>query len=138
MRRCPEVKITWHTDFVQNFPREFFAQFQVIVAGLDNIEARRWINSMVHSLEGVVLIDGGSEAFSGQCRVIVPGEDACYECMLSTLPPETSYPLCTVKEIPRQPEHCIQYAYMIEWPEHFKRAVDKDSPVDMQWICKKG
>ena len=55
--------------------------------------------------------------------------------MLKTLPPETSYPLCTVKEIPRQPEHCIQYAYVIEWPEHFQRGVDKDSPLDMQWIC---
>lgn len=55
--------------------------------------------------------------------------------MLSTLPPENTYALCTVKEIPRQPEHCIQYVTMIEWPEHFQRAMDKDSPEDMQWVC---
>lgn len=24
---------------------------------------------------------------------------------------------------------------MIQWPENFKRPVDKDSPEDMQWIC---
>ena len=56
----------------------------VIIAGLDNIEARRWINSLVHSLvkfdaDGKpdettqrILIDGGTEGFLGQARVIKP------------------------------------------------------------------
>jgi ubiquitin-activating enzyme E1 C len=43
--------------------------------------------------------------------------------------------LCTVKAIPRLPEHCIAYAMMIEWNENFKRAIDKDSPIDMKWLC---
>lgn len=50
MERCPGVNIKYFTDPVQKFPREFFAEFNVIIAGLDNVEARRWINSMVHSL----------------------------------------------------------------------------------------
>jgi ubiquitin-activating enzyme E1 C len=25
---------------------------------------------------------------------------------------------------------------VIEWPEHFKRGVDKDSPDDMKWLCE--
>jgi NEDD8-activating enzyme E1 len=116
MQRVQGVKITPHTDFVQKFDEDFFRQFQVIIAGLDNVEARRWINSMVHQInepalgeEGVstFLIDGGTEGFQGQARVIVPYVTACYECTMDTLPPDDTYPLCTIKETPRLPEHCI-------------------------------
>ena len=41
--------------------------------------------------------------------------------------------MCTVRETPRLPEHCIQYAYVIEWENHFgkDKKVDKDSAEDM-------
>jgi len=47
--------------------------------------------------------------------------------------------MCTIRETPRLPEHCIQYAYTISWEEAFgkKKEVDKDSPVDMKWIYDK-
>ena len=46
--------------------------------------------------------------------------------------------MCTIRETPRLPEHCIQYAYVIEWEHEFgNKAVDKDSPKDMQWIFEK-
>ena len=110
------------------------------------MEARRWINAKIHELvetnedgekeASTIIIDGGTEGFQGQARVIHPFKTACYECTLATLPPEQSYPLCTIKEIPRLPEHCIQYAFMVLWPEHFPdRAMDKDDPKDMQWVC---
>ena len=74
MNRVKGVKITPHTDPVQKFGEDFFRSFQIIIAGLDNVEARRWINSMVHTIndpeggeEGITtfLIDGGTEGFQG-------------------------------------------------------------------------
>lgn len=119
MARVPGVKINFHTDPIQNFDSEFYRNFNVIIAGLDNVEARRWINSMVHSLvefdesgnpdEGtqIRLIDGGTEGFKGQARVIIPFKTGCYECSIGSLPPQTGYPMCTIRETPRLPEHCI-------------------------------
>ena len=47
--------------------------------------------------------------------------------------------MCTIRETPRLPEHCIQYAYVISWEEEFGKVkkVDQDSPEDMLWICNK-
>ena len=50
MERVPDVKIEFVTDYVQNLGAEFYQGFQVIIMGLDNVEARRWMNAMVHSL----------------------------------------------------------------------------------------
>jgi len=150
MNRCPEVKITPYTKPIQNYDSTFYEQFPLIIAGLDNIEARRWLNSMVHDLVKFdindkplpetqrPLIDGGTEGFKGQARVIIPFKTGCYECSLGSLPPPTGYPMCTIRETPRIPEHCIQYAYVISWEEEFKKkVVDKDSIEDMTWIFHK-
>ncbi len=77
MKRVPGVKINYHTTLIQEFDAEFYKQFNIVIAGLDNIEARRWLNSMLHSIvefdengqpdEGTQrpFIDGGTEGFKG-------------------------------------------------------------------------
>lgn len=152
MRRVPGVKITAYTSPIQQFDEEFYKEFMLIIAGLDNIEARRWINSMVHSLVEFdaagnplpetqrSLIDGGTEGFKGQARVIIPFKTGCFECSMASIPPQTGFPMCTIRETPRLPEHCIQYAFAIQWgedPEKKGKTVDKDSPEDMMWIYQK-
>lgn len=44
------VNITPHVGKVQDKGHNFYASFNIIVAGLDNIPARRWLNSLVHDL----------------------------------------------------------------------------------------
>jgi ubiquitin-activating enzyme E1 C len=38
------------TNPIQDYDAEFYKDFHIIIAGLDNIEARRWLNWMVHTL----------------------------------------------------------------------------------------
>jgi len=67
-KRVKGVKITPHNCKIQDFDDDFYMQFQMVVCGLDSIEARRWINSTLVNLvdeenpESLKpLIDGGTE-----------------------------------------------------------------------------
>jgi ubiquitin-activating enzyme E1 C len=67
-KRVKGVSITPHNCKIQDKDDEFYMQFNIVVCGLDSIEARRWINSTLVDLvdeenpESLKpLIDGGTE-----------------------------------------------------------------------------
>ena len=62
-------------------------------------------------------VTGLSEGFKGQARVILPTVTSCYECSLDMLNKPTTFPICTIANTPRLPEHCIEWASVLEWPK---------------------
>lgn len=167
MQRVPGVKVTPYFGKIQDKDDDYYMQFNIVVAGLDSIEARRWLNiklvSLVdeENLESLKpMIDGGTEGesdqlpnsafglglviltcsestgFGGQARVILPTITACYECGLNLHAPRQTYPICTIQSTPRLPEHCIAWAFELEWPKRFgkEKKLDKDDPDHISWL----
>jgi len=146
--------VTPHYCPIQDKDASWYKQFQIIVMGLDSIEARRWLNAMACSLveyettatgerkpelsSVIPLVDGGTEGFAGHVRVIYPCINACFECTLNLFPPQQAVPLCTIAETPRNAAHCILYAHLIEYPKEFPDAkADKDDPEYQTWVFRK-
>ncbi|GJQ14449.1 hypothetical protein GpartN1_g6240.t1 [Galdieria partita] len=152
-KRIKDINIKGHYANIYDQSREFYRQFNLVVAGLDSIDARRWLNETLIDLvetdeDGTIdvstvipLIDGGTEGFRGQARVIIPKMSACFECNLDLFPPQVSYPLCTIANTPRLPEHCIEYASVILWPQlqpfGVGTKVDGDNPEHVKWIFER-
>ncbi|KAG9591862.1 putative NEDD8 activating enzyme, partial [Aureobasidium melanogenum] len=143
--RVKGVKINPYCGKIQDKDEDYYLQFNIIVCGLDSIEARRWINA---TLVGMVdednvdslkpLIDGGTEGFRGQSRVILPTVTSCIECQLDMHAPRAAVPLCTLATIPRQPQHCIEWAHLIAWEEERKDiTLDTDDTEHISWLFAK-
>lgn len=111
---------------IQDKEVDYYEDFNLVICGLDSIEARRWMNATITGL--VVeddpatmkfMIDGGTEGFKGQSRVIIPRQTSCYECSMDMLTPKATFPICTIANTPRLPEHCIEWASVLQWPKVF-------------------
>ncbi|RKP24979.1 hypothetical protein SYNPS1DRAFT_33086 [Syncephalis pseudoplumigaleata] len=144
MRRVPRCKVTPYFGKIQDKDMAYYAQFNVVICGLDSVEARRWMNATLvqmfdsDSPESLKpLVDGGTEGFRGQARVILPTISSCYECSMEMLTPQTVYPVCTIANTPRLPEHCIEWASTLEWPRAFpEQSLDTDNPEHLQWLFR--
>ncbi|CDR97771.1 ubiquitin-activating enzyme, putative [Babesia bigemina] len=83
------------------------ACYDAVLNALDNVRARSHINyCCMHA--GVPLIESGSSGFNGQVYPILRGVTPCYDCHAK--PRSKSYPVCTIRQIPEKPEHCIAWA----------------------------
>lgn len=147
MERVSGVNIVPHFCRIEEKDLDFYNDFNIIVLGLDSVEARSYINGVACSFleydsndnpkEETVkpMVDGGTEGFKGHARVIKPGTTPCFECTIWLFPPQVKFPLCTLAETPRTAAHCIEYAHLIKWDEvHSSKTFDPDNPEHMQWV----
>ncbi|CAI5446694.1 unnamed protein product [Caenorhabditis angaria] len=149
--RVEGCNVTAHNCRIEEKCAEFYRKFNLVICGLDSIAARRWINSMLCDLarfedDGktvdlqtvIPMIDGGTEGFKGNARVIYPRMSACVDCTLDLFPPQINFPLCTIAHTPRLPEHCVEYIKVVVWPkEKSEENLDADDPKHVEWVYEK-
>lgn len=102
-KKYAEIKVNYYTKKVQDFSISFMEQFNAIIGGLDNDVARSDLSKLVHDMveydnEGnikpeslVPYIDGGTEGFRGQSKVIIPFQGSCLECQRDMIAPRVSF-----------------------------------------------
>nr|XP_019701324.1 SUMO-activating enzyme subunit 2 isoform X2 [Elaeis guineensis] len=105
----PHISITPHHANVKDpeFNVDFFKDFNVVLNGLDNLDARRHVNRLCLAA-GVPLVESGTTGFLGQVTVHVKGKTECYECQPKPTP--KTYPVCTITSTPSKFVHCIVWA----------------------------
>ncbi|KAI8828760.1 hypothetical protein BC829DRAFT_412096 [Chytridium lagenaria] len=71
--------------------------------------------STANSRQGRRYYSQFSIIYAGQSRVIIPRMTACYECSLEM---QTNQDVSDMhyRQHPRLPEHCIEWASVLEWP----------------------
>ncbi|XP_067886540.1 ubiquitin-like modifier-activating enzyme 6 isoform X2 [Heterodontus francisci] len=108
----PQIKIDSHLNKVcpstENiYSDHFYAQMDVVVTALDNVEARRYVDSRCVSNQ-CPLLDSGTMGTKGHTEVIVPNLTESYNSHRD--PPEEEIPFCTLKSFPALIEHTIQWS----------------------------
>lgn len=92
------------------FGAQFFKQFDLVLNALDNAEARRHVNRICVALN-IPLVESGTGGYTGQVKPIIRGKTECFECDPSlSSSKQKSYPVCTIRNTPDKPVHCIVWA----------------------------
>ncbi len=76
-----DVTVTGTRCRVQDLGVGAFAGYDLVLGGLDNREARLWVNQACRKM-GIPWVDGAIEGLRGTARVFLPASGACYECTL--------------------------------------------------------
>uniref|UniRef100_A0AAR2LHA4 Ubiquitin-like modifier-activating enzyme 6 n=1 Tax=Pygocentrus nattereri TaxID=42514 RepID=A0AAR2LHA4_PYGNA len=84
----------------------FYSRLNLVVTALDNVEARRYVDSRSVSNQKA-LLDSGTMGTKGHTEIIVPYLTESYNSHF--LDPE-EIPFCTLKSFPAVIEHTIQWA----------------------------
>jgi adenylyltransferase/sulfurtransferase len=74
----PDVDFNFQTTPVQSLGDAYVAEFDLVIAGLDNREARVWLSAALRRLNKV-LIDGAIEGLMGKVQIFTP-DGPCYAC----------------------------------------------------------
>jgi len=79
-----DINLFYYNGNIFNIGLGIFRDMDIIICGLDNREARLYINQCCYKVSKP-MIDGAIEVLSGVARMFIPPATACYECTLNEL-----------------------------------------------------
>ncbi|MFX0094673.1 MAG: ThiF family adenylyltransferase [Candidatus Hodarchaeota archaeon] len=111
---------------------ELFEEVDLVVAGLDSVQARANLNrKCVHA--NVPMIDAGTSTYYAHVYTIFPGKNACLECDPQTEREQERLAACTLVGIPRKRAHCVLKGQLFFESKH-NRPPDIFSREEMQIV----
>jgi ubiquitin-activating enzyme E1 len=103
---CYDLQSRVGAENVHIFNSKFWNSQDFVINAVDNVHARRYIDSMC-TWYGKPLIDSGTLGTKAHVQMIVPHVTSCYNDTQD--PPEESIPMCTLRNFPALIEHCIEW-----------------------------
>ena len=126
----PDASVVAHRANVKSdqFDVSFFRRFDVVLNGLDNLEARKHVNRLCIAAE-VPLVESGTTGYLGQVTSHKCRRVACFEC--APKPAPKSHPICTLRDTPEKPVHCVAYAADLLFPRLFAPPRERNNKSDL-------
>ncbi|KAI9011280.1 hypothetical protein BC832DRAFT_582449 [Gaertneriomyces semiglobifer] len=127
----PSAKIKSHhaSIYEPQFDIKWFKSFDLVLNALDNLAARRHVNTMCLAAN-VPLVESGTEGFKGQVTLHMKKKTRCYDC--DGKPSRKTYPVCTIRSTPSAPIHCIVWAKNYLFNQLFGRAEEEDAAINVE------
>ena len=95
---------------LDTFSNKFFQNNDIIINALDNIEARKYVDSRCVFNEKP-LFESGTLGSKCNTQIIIPHKTATYSEIIDY--EEKSIPMCTVKNFPYKIEHCVEWSLQL-------------------------
>jgi len=128
----PNIMIKGYHSSLEKLEPEIYKNADVIVGGLDSMNARLNLNAQCIRFKKP-LVDGGVAGYNGHIYTVFPYENACYECDPLPVAEMDEMAACTVVGVPRKRIHCIFKANML-FQEQQDREADPKSVEDINFI----
>ena len=109
---CPDIQVTSFNREVGNtsrkiFNKSFWKENDLIINALDNVEARKYVDSKC-VLHDKPLFESGTLGQKANTQVIIPYKTATYSEIRD--PEDDSIPMCTIRNFPNKIEHCVEWS----------------------------
>lgn len=118
----PNITINGHHCSLERLDPAIYRDADVIIGGLDSINARLNLNAQCVRFKKP-LIDGGVAGYNGHIYTIFPYDNACFECYPFPSSEMDDMAACTVVGIPRKRIHCVFKAQM-KFEDNFNQSPD--------------